>query len=561
MSFANPQFLWLLLVVPPLLILFLWWSARARQRLMTQFIQARLLPGLIAGVSTARKKIRAVALVAAVFCLILALARPQWGFDWQEVTQRGLDIVVAIDTSKSMLAEDIAPNRLARAKLAALDLMQQAKSDRLGLVAFAGSAFLQCPLTIDDSAFRQSLDALDVNIIPEGGTAIAEAINEAARAFKEGENHKIVVLFTDGEDHDSEAVAAAKRAKDAGVIIFTVGIGSVEGELLRIKTADGKSDYVRDADGNVVKSHLNETLLQQIAGAAADGGFYLPLRGANTMDMLYQKGIAPLPKSDAQEKLVKRPLERYHWPLGLAIVLLIGEMLFPERRSPTRQEQKKNLKPAGSEAGAPLVAAIVALLLLPGYAFASPSSALEDYQHNKFEAAQKEYEHLLEKKRDDPRLHFNAGAAAYRGTNYDAAIQHFTAVLTAQDVKLQQAAYYNLGNLKFKTGELAENFDAIQSAWEEAVKLFQSAVTLDKNDPDARFNLDFAKRNLDMLAQMREAARRAKAAADAATRSRNYHRALEIMEALLQNNPTSKPFQEFTKKLKDIDAIATPPQP
>ena len=127
----------------------------------------------------------------AVACLILALARPQWGFAWEEVKQRGLDIVVAIDTSKSMLAEDIAPNRLARAKLAALDLMQQAKSDRLGLVAFAGNAFLQCPLTIDDAAFRQSVEALDVNTIPQGGTAIAEAIETALTAFKEGDNHKV----------------------------------------------------------------------------------------------------------------------------------------------------------------------------------------------------------------------------------------------------------------------------------------------------------------------------------------------------------------------------------
>ena len=556
MSFANPQFLWLLLLVPPLLIGFLWWSARARERLMTQFIQARLLPGLIAGVSATRQKIRAAGLVAAVCCLILALARPQWGFDWQEVTQRGLDIVVAIDTSKSMLAEDIAPNRLARAKLAALDLMQQAKSDRLGLVAFAGSAFLQCPLTIDDSAFRQSLDALDVNIIPEGGTAIGEAINEATQAFKEGENHKIVVLFTDGEDHDSDAVDAAKKAKEAGVIIFTVGIGSVEGELLRIKGADGKSDYVRDENGNVVKSHLNEALLQQIAGAAADGGFYLPLRGANTMDMLYQKGIAPLPKSDAQEKLVKRPLERYHWPLALAIVLLICEMLFPERKRESRKPSKSPEKLATISATVVLI-----LLSMPRAASASPASALQDYKSGKYEEAQKEYERLAQIKTNDLRLHFNAGTAAYRGTNYPAAIEHFTEVLVARDVKLQQAAYYNLGNIKFKMGEAAEDFDAIQAAWEEAVKFFQSAVTLDKNDADASFNLEFAKRNLDMLAQLREAARRAKAAADAATRGRNYHRALEIMQALLQNNPTSKPFQEFTKKLKDIDAIATPIQP
>ena len=166
MTFAYPKLLWLLAAIPPGLLLFFWWSQRTRRKLMEQFIQARLLPDLLAGVSDTRRRWRAACLVAAVVCLIVALARPQWGYDLEGVTQRGLDIVVAIDTSKSMLAHDLAPNRLARAKLAALDLMQQAKSDRLGLVAFAGTAFLQCPLTIDDSAFRQSVTALDVNTIP-----------------------------------------------------------------------------------------------------------------------------------------------------------------------------------------------------------------------------------------------------------------------------------------------------------------------------------------------------------------------------------------------------------
>ena len=236
-----------------------------------------------------RQKIRVGCLVLAVACLVLALARPQWGFDWEEVKQRGLDIVVAIDTSKSMLAEDIAPNRLARAKLAALDLMQRAKSDRLGLVAFAGTAFLQCPLTIDDAAFRQSVEALDVNTIPQGGTAIAEAIETALTAYKEGDNYKVLVLFTDGEDHDSGALEAAEKAAKEGLRIFTIGIGTAEGELLRIKDAQGGSDYVRDEQGNVVKSHLNERLLQQIAGAT-EGGFYLPLRGAKVIDTLYDAG-------------------------------------------------------------------------------------------------------------------------------------------------------------------------------------------------------------------------------------------------------------------------------
>lgn len=246
MSFAHPHILWLLLVFPPALVVFFWWSWRKRQGLMTQFIQARLLPGLVVGLSGARQKVRLGCVLGAVICLVAALARPQWGYDWEEAKVRGLDIVVAIDTSKSMLAEDTAPNRLGRAKLAALDLMQRAKSDRLGVVAFAGTAFLQCPLTIDDAAFRQSVDLLDVNTIPQGGTALAEAIETALTAFKEGENYKVLVLFTDGEDHDSGAVEAARKAGEAGLRIYTIGIGTTEGEILRIRDAQGQTNYVYD---------------------------------------------------------------------------------------------------------------------------------------------------------------------------------------------------------------------------------------------------------------------------------------------------------------------------
>jgi len=328
MRFAHPQILWLLAVFPPLMLAFFWWSWRKRQQLVTQFIQARLLPALTVGISPARLKLRLASLVLAVICLILALARPQWGFDWEPTKQRGLDILVAIDTSKSMLAEDIAPNRLTRAKLAALDLMQQAKSDRLGLIAFAGTAFLQCPLTVDDTAFRQSVETLDVNIMPQGGTALAEVIQTAEAAFKEGDNYKALVLLTDGEDHDSGALDAAKRAAEAGLQIFAVGIGSAEGELLRIKDANGRTDYVRDEDGNVVKSHLNEELLKDIA-KETQYGIYLRLQGAKSIETLYQQGLSRLPKSEHQEKLVRQYHERYHWPLALALILLAIEMLFP----------------------------------------------------------------------------------------------------------------------------------------------------------------------------------------------------------------------------------------
>ncbi len=503
MNFAYGHILWLLLVIPSLLLLFFWWAGHERQRLMTQFIQARLLPGLISGVSPTRQKVRFGLLIAAVTLLLVALARPQWGFTWEESKQKGLDIVVAIDTSKSMLAEDIAPNRLTRAKLAALDLMQQAKSDRLGLVAFAGGAFLQCPLTIDDNAFRQSVESLDVNIIPQGGTAVAEAITTALTAFKEGDNYKVLVLFTDGEDNDENAVSAAEAAAKEGMKIFTIGIGTAEGELLRVKDAKGRTDYIRDAEGNVVKSRLNEGLLQQIAGAT-EGGFYLPLRGAKAIDTLYEKGLAPLPKSEGQEKLVKRFHERYHWPLAAAILLLLVEILLPERRAPSRREKKSEPKKAGAVPGAPTVAATLALILLPILATASPSSALREYNAGKFDRALKEYQRSLEKTKADPRLHFNAGAAAYRDGKLDEAAKHFGQAATAPDLKLQEQAYYNLGNTLYRAGESLPDPKKQIETWEGAVKQFESAMKLNTNSADAKFNHEFVKQRLEELKQQQQ---------------------------------------------------------
>ncbi len=328
MRFEHPSILWLLLVIPPMLALFFWWGERVRRKLLTQFVEARLLASLTVGLSPTRREIRFALMILAVALLIATLARPQHGFDLEEVEQRGLDIVVAVDTSKSMLATDIAPNRLGRAKLAALGLMQKATTDRLGLVAFAGDAFLECPLTIDNTAFQQTVQALDVNSIPEGGTAIASAINTALTAFKEKGHYRALVLLTDGEDNDEGALEAAQAAAKEGLKIFTVGIGTTEGALL-------DPNLVRDPDGNAVKSHLNEPLLKQIA--AATGGFYLPLRGADTMDLLYEHGLAPLPKAEGKGKMVRRYHEQYHWWLAAAMLLLLAEMFFPERRSPTRR--------------------------------------------------------------------------------------------------------------------------------------------------------------------------------------------------------------------------------
>jgi Ca-activated chloride channel family protein len=552
MRFENPNLLWLLLAIPPVLALFFWWGERAKRKLLVQFVEARLLSQLTVGISPARRKMRFALLILAVAFSIIALARPQRGFDLQEVEQRGLDIVVAVDTSKSMLATDIAPNRLERAKLATLELMQRAATDRMGLVAFAGDAFLECPLTIDNPAFEQSVQALNVNSIPQGGTALAAAINTALTAFKEKDHYKVLVLLTDGEDNDTGALAAAQNAAKAGLKIFTIGIGTAEGTLLQITEANGNSDYVRDTDGNVVKSHLNESFLQQIA--TTTGGFYLPLRGANTMDTLYERGLAPLPKSGGKEKLVKQYHEQFHWPLAVAILLLLAEIFLPERSLRTD---------TSSKAAATTIATMLAILLLPFAAKASPTSALRDYKSGNYTNALAEFSRLAEIQTNDLRLVFNAGAAAYRATNYDAALKNFQLVTLSPDLKLQQQAFYNLGNTQYRMGELkfepdSDALNAMAETWSNAVQSYAHASQLDTNDASAAFNLKFVKDQIELIAQLREVMRQYKMQADEAVRRAQFHRALEIMDQLAQNKIAAKKFQDYIKKLKDIDAIVTP---
>ena len=555
MRFEHPNLLWLLLVIPPALAAFFWWSERVKKKLLTQFVEPRLLAQLTTGLSPQRRKWKYILLVAAVASLIVAIARPQRGFDLEEVQQNGLDIVVAVDTSKSMLATDIAPNRLARAKLAALELMQTAKADRLGLVAFAGDAFLSCPLTIDDTAFQQSVQALDVNSIPQGGTALAAAINTTLAAFKEKGNHRALVLFTDGEDNDEGALEAAQNAAKEGLKIFTVGIGSADGTLVTIADANGNSDYIRDEKGQVVKSHLNEQLLQQIASAT--GGFYLPLRGADTINTLYERGLAPLPKSEGKEKLVRRYHEQFQWPLAAAMVLLVAEFLLPERRESARRGKAKT-----SNLQSLAAVLLAAFWVSAGVGMASPTTALRDYKSGNFTNALAEYQKIATVKTNDLRLVFNAGDAAYRATNFDLAQSLFEQVAAAPDLKLQQRAYYNLGNVQFQKAKQSKDLDGLEQGFDAAAKIYERAVMLNTNDADAIFNYRFAQGAAEQVRALKAALASAKATADTAVQRAEFHRAYEIMAGLAQKYKIAeKQFEEFTKKLKDIDDIATPHQP
>jgi len=318
-------------LVPALAAFFLW-AHRRREQALAAFVAAALLPAVAPDLDPRRRWIRRTLLTVAVLCLALALGGPMWGFRWQEVHRQGIDLIVALDTSRSMLATDVKPNRLGRAKLAVQDLVAELHGDRVALVAFAGSAFLECPLTLDYGAFAQSLDAVEVGIIPKGGTALGAAIDASLEAFEGRQgSHQALVLITDGEDHEGEVKEAARRAADRGVKIYTVGIGTTEGELV-----PGESGWVKDRAGQVVKSRLDEETLKQVA--VDTGGVYLHAAGPSLgLAELYRDYIDTMEKRELASTLEKRFEHRFQLPLAAALVLLALEPLIGERRAPARR--------------------------------------------------------------------------------------------------------------------------------------------------------------------------------------------------------------------------------
>ena len=318
------------LALVPAAVLFYRYAFGERERALATFVEAALLPVVAPDVDRRRRRVRAALLTGAIGALALALAGPMWGFHWEEVRREGIDLVVAIDTSRSMLATDVAPNRLARAKLAVQDLLAELRGDRIGLVAFAGSAFVQCPLTLDRDVFRESLEAIEVGIIPRGGTNLTAAVDTALEAFEGRQGrHQAIVLITDGESHEGALADATKRATERGVKVFTVGIGTTEGELIPVE-----GGYVKDRKGQVVKSRLDEATLKTLA--IDTGGVYLHAAGADLgLAALYRDHIATMEKRELASTLERRYEQRYQIPLALALIALVVEHLLGERRRTT----------------------------------------------------------------------------------------------------------------------------------------------------------------------------------------------------------------------------------
>ena len=262
MRFANTEALWALLALP-LLALLVAWGIRGRRTMLGRFASLPLALGYLAPrFSPARLRAKGLLLVAAAASLAFAAARPQWGFEDRKILSRGIDMVVAVDTSLSMLAQDYKPDRIARAKELLQDIIWSAKGDRLGVIAFAGDAYVMCPLTLDYSMASSVLKSLSVSTVPVRGTNVAAAINQALSAFSTGAGgERILVLLTDGEDHGGAATQAAERAAKEKVKIYTIGIGTSNG--MPIPLPDGS--YKQDREGKIVSTKLDFSTLTKIS--------------------------------------------------------------------------------------------------------------------------------------------------------------------------------------------------------------------------------------------------------------------------------------------------------
>lgn len=500
MTFHAQIWLYAALVTIPVLVGLFWLLEGRREGRLRAFAAAPLLADLAASFSPGKRNLKLILLVIAVGLLMAALARPRWGYVWEETRGRSLDIMVALDTSKSMLAEDIAPNRLARAKLSIRDLVERVEGDRVGIIAFAGSAFLQCPLTLDTNALRVTLDAIGTDTIPLGGTNIAGAIAEAQGAFSDGQNEKFLILITDGEDLAASGIEAARSAAEAGVRVFTVGVGTAEGELIPVRGEDGSFDFLRDPDGNVVKTRLDTETLTEIARASR--GFFTPLGPTGEgLIQVYERGLEILPRQEREDRLRQIPIERFQWPLGLAILLLMVEGLIGTRRG--RRDRT-------ASAGIPRASAIfLAAAIIAGTGgkplAASVGKAEALFKEGDFAGAAEQYRAALEDRPDDPRVRYNLGSSLYRTGDFEAAERAFEEALRTDDVALQKDIFYNLGNTRYRAGdELFESGDheGTIAAWEDAIKQYAFALDLVPGDEDAAYNKAFVEERLEKLKEM-----------------------------------------------------------
>ncbi len=489
-KFDHLTYLHLLWILPILAGVFAYGFWR-KGRALRVFATANLFSDLMPAVSITRQKVKAAILLAALALLILAATGPRWGKQIVDVKRQGIDLMVCLDVSRSMLAEDIAPNRLERAKQEISDMLRTMHGDRVGLVTFAGTATLSCPLTINYGAYRMALDEVDTRSTTEGGSLIGDAVRTAAASFTDKvKGHKAILLITDGEDHDSFPVEAARDAwTERGIRVFTVGFGDrSSGARIPIQK-QGQRQYLQYNDQEVW-SRMNPAVLQEMAVEGRGAYFPVGTRDADfrqVYDLVTQKVESR--ELEATRKEVY--YARFQWFAGAALLLLLLETLMTDR---------KRLALATAEARRAAALALAVLAIGASTAQAAPretanqvAQANADYAAGRYQAAIEHYDEAELHCPDCPELSYNRGLAYYRLGDLVEAREQFNAALATRDLALEAKAKYNLGNVAY--AEALQKLNALPEAIElarQAIYHYRDALDINPDDQDARANIETA---------------------------------------------------------------------
>jgi len=329
--FGNPIYLYIFLVIPVLIVLFIL-AQYYKKRALSKFGDMNVIEQLMPFVSKSRPVLKFIFLCIAIVAIIFALADPQFGSKLEKVKRKGAEIIIALDVSNSMLAEDIKPNRLERAKQAISKLVDNMENDRIGLIVFAGDAYIQVPVTTDYTAAKMFLSSINTNIVSKQGTAIGSAIDLAMNSFTpESDMERALIIITDGENHEDDALKAAELASEKGITIHTIGMGSPQGAPIPLQKINGQTNFQKDGEGNTVISKLDQTALQEIANLG--GGVFIRANNTQTgLNKLFER-INKMEKKEMEERIYTDFEHRYQYLLAIALFFILLDVFIPERKS------------------------------------------------------------------------------------------------------------------------------------------------------------------------------------------------------------------------------------
>lgn len=462
MRFARIEMLSLIWTIP-FFILVIGYGMKKRRKILDNFA----LPGSLAFISpesgVKQRGMKAALMIGVLLFIVLALSGPKYGYKWQKIQRRGIDIIIALDCSRSMLARDIKPTRLARAKREIVDLLTMLQGDRVGLVAFAGTAFVQCPLTLDYEAFHIFLKTLSPDFLPVGGSDIGNAISTCIQGFDEkADTEKAVILITDGENTGADTIKAAEKARDAGIKLFCIGVGKEQG----VPLPDKQGGFTKDSSGRIVLTRIDEKTLRR--AAVLTGATYVrSVAGDMDLDIIYNQEIRGKMEAVALEGGRKQVWEdRYQWFLALAILALALEIFLPDRK----------------KSGVLFLFILLLTVAVPARA-GNMQEGLDAYKNGKYDKALKSFIDAQLENPEKPEILYDLGNTFYKLKDYDSALDHFRQVLQTKNKALRGKAFYNLGNTQYR-----------RRHFEEAIKNYQKCLEIDPDDRQARENITFVRK-------------------------------------------------------------------